>query len=90
MKGPLKTETPAQKRVKDLLLGAKALSPRLVAAAKVSRQIERNRPRTKLEQAGQPPFGVNKALAPQKAGQILRPDARLNNPGPTAMERMDE
>ncbi len=90
MKGPLKTPTPAQQRVKSLLLGAKALSPRLVGAAKVQRQVERNRPRSKQIPAGTPAFGINKNLAPQKASNVLDADSRLNNPGPTAMERMDE
>lgn len=76
--------------VKALLLAARGLSPRLVGAAKVARQLERNRPRAKLRQAGEPKFGINKALGPQSAAQILGGDPRQNNPGPNAVERRDE
>ena len=74
--------------VKQLIAGAKLISPAMVRRHLAASQATKDRRALKPERVvAKPPVTLNKALVPTKAGQTLKATSRSHDPGLTAMQR---
>ena len=74
--------------VKQLIAGAKMMSPAMVRRHLGAAQASKDRKILKPEKVvAKPPVTLNKALVPNKPGQTMKAVSRSHDPGLTAMQR---
>jgi len=70
----------------QMLAAAQAMSPDQVARMKNQQYVASLKAPAQIQPV-KTPYGINHALSPQKPAQLLSPDPRFNQPGPSAEMR---